>query len=164
MARDESNREDLFAEATAFRRRIELQLAGEPELVVAGLRDDGRSSIYFGFDAAMHFDESGQLRRAYLHGTLFRTQGRTLARLTRHRTPEATVLQRGDLAPDELAHLLQRLRSQLGRLVCRIAAGEFQILRQVPSGDSTLLRELRERAEQWLIRSDPLAPRIAGKP
>jgi len=59
---------------------------GEPENVIARFRADGSPSIYFGSDPVYHFDEAGRLRRAFVEEQLFRTQGDTLARLTRTRT------------------------------------------------------------------------------
>jgi hypothetical protein len=74
MSRNESDREDLMAEATALRRRVQLQVPGEALSIIAGFRDEGRVSIYFGPDPVYHFDEQGRLRRAFVAGRLYRTQ------------------------------------------------------------------------------------------
>ena len=102
MARHESDREDLMREATALVRRAELICPGETEPVIAGFRRDGRLALYFGPDPVFQFDPQHRLRRAYVAGFLYRTQGETLARLNRHRTQDQTLLVRHDLAPAEL--------------------------------------------------------------
>ena len=116
MAQNESDREDLMAEATALRRRVELQVPSETEHTIAGFRDDGRFSLYFGPDPVYHFDGEGGLRRAYLDGKLYRTQGTTLARLTRNRTEQATLLRRNDLSELELQEFLHAMRCRLQNL------------------------------------------------
>lgn len=97
MARAESDREDLFAEATAFVRRAELTVRGIGEPIVFGSKRDGAWSIYFGTDPVFHFDPGGRLKRAFAGGRLYRTQGDTLAELTREQTAGETILRRRDL-------------------------------------------------------------------
>src|SRR5713226_9555672 len=113
MARYESDREDLMAEATALRERVELEVPGEAEHFVAGFRDDGRWSIYFGADPVYHFDANGGLRRAFVAGDLYRSQARTLARLIRTRTQSEVQLVRHDLDPDELEQFLSDMIARL---------------------------------------------------
>lgn len=132
MARHETEREDLLREATALRRRGEWRVPGEHNPVTAGFRDGGECSIYFGEDPCYHFDAAGGLRRAYCEGRLYRTQGTTLAELTRVRTPEETQLQRRDLSGDEVAEFLTRLRDRLAGLHAALAGGSTILLRQVP--------------------------------
>lgn len=68
MARDESRREDLLREATAFVERIELvpssstSKAAETPIVV-GFRADGALSVFFGEDPAYQFNAAGELLR-----------------------------------------------------------------------------------------------------
>ena len=64
MARNEEDREDLMAEATALAERVELTVPQESDFVTAGFRRTGHLSLYFGQDPAYHFDEEGRLRRA----------------------------------------------------------------------------------------------------
>ncbi len=84
MARQERDREDLMAEATALTRRAEWIPPGE-EPVVTGFRNNGAFSIYFGPDPCFHFTPKGELRRAFANGYLFRSEGTTLSRLLRQR-------------------------------------------------------------------------------
>src|SRR5438045_2175540 len=102
MARHEADREDLMAEAIALRERVELALPGEAEHTIAGFRDNGRFSLYFGTDPVFHLDADGALRRAFVGGDLYRSQAHTLARLTRQRTGGAVNLVRHDLDASQL--------------------------------------------------------------
>ncbi len=156
MARSEAEREDIFAEATALRRRAEFRVPGFDRTVVAGFRDPGGCSIFFGQDPCYHFDAEGRLRRAFADGRLFRTQGATLAELTRVRTATATELHRRDLDPSELTRFLRRMRDELAELHATLKSGTIEVLRQVPvAGD--LERELRE----WLPRAFDAEPALA---
>jgi hypothetical protein len=133
MARHEADREDLMAEATALRERVELELPGEAEHVVAGFRENGACSIYFGADPVFHFDADGGLRRAFVSGDLYRSQGKSLARLTRTRTASEVHLVRHDLDPFELEQLLTGMRDRLEQLHDALASGAARIVRQVPA-------------------------------
>jgi hypothetical protein len=133
MARHEADREDLMAEATALHERVELELSGEAEHVVAGFRAGGGCSIYFGPDPVFHFDVDGSLRRAFVAGDLYRSQRTTLARLTRTRTAREVNLVRHDLNPAELERFLAGMRAQLERLHDALAGGSARVLQQFPA-------------------------------
>ncbi|GAB4141949.1 MAG: hypothetical protein Tsb009_11990 [Planctomycetaceae bacterium] len=162
MARQESDREDLLAEATALIRRAEFAASHEPEPVTAGIKRSGYFSIYFGGDPVYHFNDRHQLRRAFVKGFLFRTQGTTLSRMRRNRTEEATVLQRTDLNAVELEAFLQEMRQRLAKFVACIEAGEVTVMRAVPAGDD-FLAETLGFLKRVIDSPDPLAPPIAGK-
>lgn len=162
MARQESDREDLLAEATAMIRRTEWQVAGETEPVVAGVHRHGAVSIYFGSDPVFHFDKDGRLRRAFVNGYLFRTQGTTLARLQRVRRQTKTVLQRHDLLPDECEYFLQTMRHRLDAFVFAVNNQNIQLLRSVPDGVD-FCDELMQFLPRLFAAESPLAPAIAGK-
>ncbi len=162
MARQESDREDLMAEATALVRRIELAVPGEPAYLVAGERADGRISLYFGPDPVYHFDDQNRLRRAYVDGTLFRTQGDTLARLTRVRTPDVTELRRHDLTGAELEQFFKQMKDQLTTLQEALTIGRAETVRQVPDGEDFRV-ELAGRLVGLLQSTGVLAPPIKAK-
>lgn len=164
MARHEADRENLLSEATALARRAEFRIPGEEATITAGFRADGRLSIWFGADPAVHFDPMGRLRRAFVEGRLYRTQGKTLARLTRVRTAEATELHRHDLDAAELADLLARLRARLTQFAAALGCGRAELLRQVPEGDESIAGELRKAIDAIVVAEIPLAPAIRGKP
>jgi len=149
MARHEDEREDLMAEATALRERIEYSVAGRAEPVVAGFRESGQWSLYFGSDPVYHFAADGALRRAFLEGDLFRSQGVTLARLTRVRTGDEVQLVRHDLTAAELEQFTHRLKEQLTSLKGAIETGSAQVARQIPADagvEAKLLEALADAA------------------
>jgi len=133
MARHEADREDLMAEATALRQRVELELPGAAEHVFAGFRDNGGCSIYFDADPVYHFDADGGLRRAFVAGNLYRSQGKTVARLSRTRTGHEVHLVRRDLDAVELATFLAAMRGHLARLHSALADDSVRIVQQVPA-------------------------------
>lgn len=164
MARHESDREDLFAEATAFNQRAELAVGGHAEWIVFGNRADGAWSVCFEGDPVYHFDRHGRLKRAFANGRLFRTQGDTLAELTRERTVDATVLRRRDLQSLDCDHFLAALQARFARLLSAIKTGDVRVLRRQPA-DFDVLQEMATLLKATLAadRSDFLAPRFRGK-
>ena len=162
MARQESDREDLMSEATALVRRVELTTMGAAENVIAGFRSNGWLSIYFGPDPVYHFDADARLRRAFVRGSLYRTQGETLARLTRNRLPNVTELRRHDLTPAECDHFLSDMRKRLQWFFESLSEGRAAVVAQIPS-EHPLVDDLTAKMAEVLETDKPLAPRIAGK-
>jgi hypothetical protein len=164
MAQKESDREDLMREAVALVRRAELSYPARPsdEPVSAGFRRDRSLAIYFGADPVFQFDAQHRLRRAYASGHLYRTQGQTLARLMRDRSPEETVLQRHDLDADELEAFLNIARNQLMELHQAIQSNAARVLAQVPT-DGDCLPEIAVFLAEVLRQEIRLAPAVAGK-
>ena len=162
MARHESDREDLMKEATALVRRVEFESPTASENIIAGFRSNGWLSIYLGPDPVYHFDAETRLRRAYVDGSLYRTQGNTLARLTRHRLPDVTELQRHDLDATELSHFLDHMQSQLQSFHDALTTGRTTVVAQIPSED-TIVDDLMEKLEKLHVANELLAPKIAGK-
>lgn len=167
MARQESDREDLFTEATALVRRVELSGPGFGVPIVAGFKLDGGLSIYFGGDPVYHFDVNVRLKRAFWKGTLYRTQGDTLAELNRDRTEAATVLRRRDLPPAECEIVLSQMRQLLRALKTQIERGNMIVLRKMPADDESLVRAELISALQIASRDESttgsLGPRFRGK-
>lgn len=159
MARIESDREDLMREASALVRRVEFSTGVDTVPLVAGFRSDGSLTIFFHADRMAQFDMANRLRRALDEGKLYRTQGTTLARLTRRRTDTATILDRHDLTPCELAEFLETLESGIIRLHAELTGGKVTILRQIPD-DADVLAELSQRMDDLALRQIELAPPI----
>ena len=109
------------------------------------------------------FDESGRLRRAFVSGLLYRTQGSTLAQLRRERTETETTLVRRDLTPLELIEFQDITRATTAVLRHQLAAGQVVILRQVPTNDAQLINDFTAALDQALHSPEFLAPAIAGK-
>ncbi|MBI5757549.1 MAG: hypothetical protein HZA46_03400 [Planctomycetales bacterium] len=132
MARNEADREDLMREAVALTRRVEFRLPGENEPVVVGIRDNGCWSVYFGGDPVFHFDAEGRLRRAFVEGHLFRSQGTGLSRLSRLRSERKSNLLRYDLSPQELADFWSASGPRLCRLADAVRDGTARVQKQIP--------------------------------
>ena len=165
MARVESDREDIFAEASALTRRAELLLGGATEPTVFGVKEDGAWSIYFGTAPVFHFDPEGRLKRAFVDGRLYRTQAATLAKLTRERTTNETVLKRSDLTAGERDAFVASVRSRLSELLSAINDDDrVQILRSLPQRFSPFVTlSLLLKATLNLDGDRFLAPRYRGK-
>lgn len=163
MARTESDREDLMAEAVAMTRRIEVTIPGEQTLIVTGFRANGWLSIYLGPDRMYQFDEQGRLRRAFVNGLLYRTQGATLAQLHRQRTDTETILLRRDLSDAELAEFRLTMLDHLTAFHERLTKQEVVIVRRIPAEDDPLLNDLAVGLDRVLNASEFLAPPLPGK-
>ena len=166
MSRTEADREDLFAEATALRRRAELRVPDLPRdenPVVAGFHADYRAGLYFGLTAADHLDPAGRLTRAFRtvggEHRLYRSQGETLAELTRRRGPDRTALVRRDLGGDELAAFLAAARARHAALLAALTGGAE--LARIAGADCRA--ELAAFLRTALPPDAPLAPRYKGK-
>lgn len=163
MARTESDRDDLMAEAVALTRRVEANVSGEKTLIVTGFRTNGWLSIYFGPDRMYQFDELGRLRRAFVHGLLYRTQGTTLAQLRRQRTDTETILLRRDLPHPELAEFRLVMLEQVTSFYERLLQQAVVIVRRIPAEDAALASDLALAFDRVLKTTEFLAPPIPGK-
>ena len=163
MARQETDREDLIREAVAFARRMELQYRSEQDPVFCGLRDDGNWSVYFGQDPVFHFNSNGQLRRAFSGGHLLRSQGETLARMHRERTPDQTTLVRHDLNADELETFRNEAIRRLQTLYDALQSGDFSVLRSIPQDEPAATSALDEQLSAVIEKRLPLAPVYRGR-
>ena len=157
MAREDHDREDLLAEATALVLRCELRVAGFDDPVFAGFRADGCGSVYFHPDEAYHFNTAGALRRAYRDGLLFKAERGRLVSLHRQRGARQVALVRHELGGDETAEFLGELRRRLQSLRAALDGGEYRVERTV--GDT---EELIARLRSWLPAA--LAARVAERP
>ena len=144
MARQEHDREDILAEATALVERAECSIAEKAEPIVVGFRRVGAASIYFGSCAAYHFDSAQRLRRAYLAGRLYKADRGRLASLDRRRTGDEVQLVRHDLNDAEQADFLNSMQQRIERFKAAAAAGRIQWMREIPD------IAVRERIVAWL--------------
>lgn len=129
MSRHEADREDLFAEFRSAQMKWEVRCPDWPEPIVLGIRKNQRLSIYLGQDPCFHFDEADRLQRAFVSGALYRTQGRTLAKLVRQRDPATTTLLRTDLSDSQRDQFLADATTSIRTLSAALTQGEFDILR-----------------------------------
>ena len=144
MARVEADREDLLKEAVALVRRAELQSSPDEDSIMVGFRNTGWLSIYFGPDCMYQFDEAGRLRRAYIDGLLYRTQGAALAQLERQRSDTETALIRRDLSESALSAFRAATFAKITWFLDQLAKGSITALRQIPSDDALLIQDIVE--------------------
>ena len=158
MAREEHDRENLLAEATALVERAELRVAGEVEPVIAGFRRDGSGSIYFGADYAYHFNSAGELWRAFRQGLLYKAERGKLVSLERRRVPGEVQLLRRELSDAETQAFLKEAVERLTHLRSMLSGDDWQLVGQVPESTDVVARLRR-----WL-ESLPLPPSLATTP
>ncbi|RLS56694.1 MAG: hypothetical protein DWH91_06040 [Planctomycetota bacterium] len=160
-SRIEADREDMLAEAVNLRERVEQRVPGWEELVTIGRNVHGHWSFYFGPDQMIRVDAEARVRRALEGGKLYRTQGETLAELTRVRYEAVTELQRRDLSADEVAALLLRFQNRMGQLLESLRQGTGERPRSVgitPEFDFQLVALLAS-----CVAGLQLAPALATK-
>lgn len=161
MAVQESDREDLIREAVAFVDRVEWIAPHEAEPVFVGLRKDGSLSVYFGQDPVYQFNPDMQLRRAYVDGLLYRTQGETLASLERKRTAAETIMQRIDLTSLQLHDFLSTMQDRIELLANAIRTNSTEQTRAVLQNRS--VADLQDAVQILSNKSPQLAPAIATR-
>ncbi len=151
MARDETDREDLFREATALVERIELAPVGERagEHVVAGFRAGGAVSIFLGADPVYQFNAAGELRRAYCDGRMIKASRGRLVSLCRERLANETQLLSRELSDGEQCDFLARMGERLRALAAGLDAGGYKVVDQVPADEDVLAR-----VQNWLADHD----------
>jgi hypothetical protein len=164
MSRREHDREDLMAEVVALVRRVEFRLPDREAVIVAGFRSNGWLTLYFGPDPMFQFDEEGRLRRAFVNGFLFRTQGSTLARLQRQRMASETRLIRYDLSDTELGNFREMMVASFHGVREQISNGEAVTIRQVPAGAESLQAQVLAGLDRVLTSAEFLSPAFPGKP
>ena len=148
MAREESDREDLLREATALAERIELAPAhADAEHVVIGFRASGAASLYFGGDAAYHFNSAGELRRAYQDGLLYKSERGKLVALRRIRQEHEVQLVRQPLSDLDQNRFLAALQKRLDDLADDLGRQTLTVVGQVPADADVLGRTVA-----WLAR------------
>ena len=158
MAREEQDREDLLREATALVERVELQVAGSDEPIVAGFRREGQMSLFFGADPAFHFNSRNELRRAYAAGRLIKAEQGGLVALKRVRSEEEVSLVRHELDTAETTAFLDLARGRLLKLRAAMAAGAFTKVGQVPDAVDVVARVcvwLESLSEELVIAKSP---------
>ena len=153
MPRNEEDKEDLIAEATALQHRAEYRVAPDSvlkcTLLTVGFRKDESLSLYFDQDPFYQFDSVNRLRRGYLAGLLYRAQRGTLSELRRERTPDQTTLARRDLTTEQTNEFRHEMVRSLTDLQTAIDNHEVTLIRSVPA-DHCLLHRVRERVNAIL--------------
>jgi hypothetical protein len=163
VARREADREDIMREALALRRRIALAAPNAADPIVCGVRANGYWSFYLHPDRVYQVDDELRLRRAFVAGCLYRTQGSTLARMQRERSETQTALLRTDLTPPELASFLESMRGGLADLLGLLQSADIRVLETIPP-EADMRNELEATLTKLLSRPLRLAPAIKARP
>ena len=125
--------------------------------------------VYRGADPMYRFDELGRLRRAYVDGLLYRSEGKSLSEIERRRTavstrpdgPVKTTLMRRDLSEEELERFRARMHQVLRTVGKDLQTGV--ITRQVPAEAPELLEEILSGLNVVLDSAEFLAPAIVRR-
>lgn len=147
MALHESDREDLLREATALVERAEFRLSHLPEPVTIGFRRDGALSLFLGPDPVYQFTATGELRRAFVGGLLYKAENGHLVELRRERSESAVHLVRRTLAAPEEDDLLTVAARECDAVVRALARGEMELVGQVPIDGNVATRVVEWREE-----------------
>ena len=158
MAKNEQNREDLMREASALSPRAELATPAFAESIVFGFRSSGGLSIFFGADPVYQFNSTGELRRAFVRGDLFKSVKGRLQRLHRERNANQVTLWQSELDDNQQNEFLGEMQSHCDRLRDALARNLFELVDEIPKGSGAI---------EWLQTfSSKIAspPRIAVLP
>ena len=149
MARDEQDREDLMAEATALVQRASIQLPGLAAESVVGFRRDGSLALYLAADRVYQFTSSGQLRRAFVDRLLYKARDGRLVSLDRRRSTTEVALVSHELDEVETQAFLTQMHEHVNHLRQCVASGNYELLAEIPPGAQVLRRTL-----DWLDQRD----------
>ena len=155
MAQIQPDSTDFLKELVGLVPRAELRLPTDSSPVIAGFRKDGCLSLYFGPELFYQLDRSGRLRRALVAQHLFRTQGSTLAELTRVRSAKVSQLVRRELSAAELDQFVKEMQARVAQLTAAVKLPGV-IVREI-APDGPILPLLERRLETI---SGTLAPTI----
>ena len=171
MSRNESDREDLMREAVSLIRRIECRTSSPLDPIIVGVNSAGWLFVYLGNDVMYRFDEKGGLRRAFIDGFLYRTEGTTLGKLERRRASELddgnahaipkTTLLRRDLTSEELTRFRLRMHQELALVSAAVRSNE--IARQHPPDATGLAEEMQNGIQRVLETREFLAKAIVRR-
>lgn len=143
MARHAEEREDLLRDATAFDRRIQLQIPhqGDTSVVFAGFRPDGTLSLYWNADPVWHFNSRRELRRAYVSGKLLKAEKGQLVALNPVRDENTTVMVREVLSEEQHNEVRRHMLALFETLQKSLEQSQFSMDGQHPA-DSDVLKLL----------------------
>jgi hypothetical protein len=158
MASQPHDRENLLRDARALvpRAMLRATLNGREVDVFVGFRGDSLS-LYFGGDPVYHFNDRGELRRAYVNGRLIKAEHGRLVTLQRKRSDKETALERQAGGEESDRRLLAKLSEMLDELVAEMIAGRINLIGQVPEGG-----DAAARLGAWLTQH--AIPTVAASP
>jgi hypothetical protein len=145
MARQSHHREDLLRDATALSPRILLQavIQGQPCEVFAGFREPESLAIYFDDDPVYQFNSQGELRRAFVAGSIIKADKGQLMAWQRSETLDQTAMLSRRLNPEVTKELTNAMLSRFSELKASISNGNSKIVGQVPPDGDALDKLLK---------------------
>jgi hypothetical protein len=158
MARETHDRENLLRDAVALVPRVmmRVQMRGRSVEVFAGYRGESLS-LYFDDDPVYHFNDIGELRRAYVDGRLIKAERGQLVLLVRKQTECETVLVRHAAGEESDRRLVAELSAILHDLAAEVSDNRMEVVGQIPDdGDGV------KRLSAWL--TSHTTPVIAASP
>lgn len=167
MARNEADHEDLMRDAVSLVKRVECQSSASNSPCLVGLNEFSWLFVYLGADPMYRFDDHGRLRRAFVDGQLFRTEGATLAMLQRPKRSDEdlgfnrSILVRRDLSSAELDAFRVRMLRELNELNSGLVSGA--ILRQSPVDLPSLVDEIQSAVTKVINSPEFLAPALVRR-
>jgi hypothetical protein len=141
VARDAHDREDLLRDARGLSPRVQLEMelsAGATQLF-AGFRGESLS-LYFGQDLVFHFNDRGELRRAFVAEELLKAERGGLVAMRRERTAAEVSLVTRPLEDAEQQSLLDDLQRGLRELADTLAAERYRVVGDVPANSNAVAR------------------------
>ncbi len=162
MAREEADREDLVAEATAYVVRGEFSVPDWEQPLFIGFRKNGAFSFYFGSDPVYQFDPQGRLRRAFVAGMLYRSEGETLCSMSRHRTEAETTLMRRDLSKQQCEVFQWGMHEAIRQLDEAVRSQRYRI-RETVGGEELWIEKIKEATRLVLAADQFLAPKLVSR-
>ncbi len=158
MSIEKQKREDLLHEATAFERRILLQLDVSPPTapptrcnrveLFGGFRQGGGWSLYFDEQPVLQFNAAGQLRRLFLDDRKLLCERGQLIELQRSVQGGKVEFQRVVVAAEVERQYLARCTAWLEAATQALEQQRYQVVGQYPSRDAELLGDLTVTLER----------------
>jgi hypothetical protein len=135
MARHAQDREDLLRDATALVPRVMLRLAihGISCDVFAGFRKGSALSVYFDSDPVYHFNNGGELRRAFVGRLILKAEMGKLFVWNQERTDLELTMRSRPLTTAEQQELGAQLIERISQLRDAIQTEQFELIGQTPA-------------------------------
>ena len=114
MAIKEHDREDLLRDGKRMPLRGKAIIDGET--IVVGFRSDGQMSLYSGADPVFQFNQSQQLRRAFVEGQRYAAENGTLVKLTRESIGGRVCFERKSITAESELQIRKALSAWIVRI------------------------------------------------
>ena len=162
MPRHEEDREDIVKEATAYQLRGEFSIPNWEHPIFAGFRENGAFSFYVGSEPVYQFDNQGRLRRAFVAGQLYRSEGTTLCSLERRRTETESILVRTDLSPEQCEFFQWGMHEAIRQIEEAISGGRY-VVRDVVGTEELWINKIKEACKLVFDSQEFLAPKFVER-